>query len=326
MLRRIVQAASSEGDLVADFFCGSGTMLSVAEKLNRRWIGCDLGRWGIHATRKRLLGINGCKPFALLHLGKYERRYWHGANFGGTRGEYVAFMLQLYGAQPAVGFAPSHGTKNKALVYVGAVDAPITTAEIDAAVDECAKLKQRELHVLGWDWEGERCDVMTEVAAKKGVKLVLLQIPREAMEQQAAAEHDVRFFPLAYLDAEIEQTGNLSARVALKSFVISDNAIIPDDVRSRAKQWSDYVDYWAVDWDFQDDTFVQGWAAYRTRREKMLPLVSGPHLYENAGKRRILVRVIDIFGNDTRQAFDVDVNYALGMPDYDAQLTGQQRS
>ncbi len=49
-------------------------------------------------------------------------------------------------------------------------------------------------------------------------------------------------------------------------------------------------------------------------------------LYENAGKRRILVRVIDIFGNETRQAFDVDVNYALGMPDYDAQLTGQQRS
>ncbi len=86
LLRRIVQAASSEGDLVADFFCGSGTMLSVAEKLNRRWIGCDLGRWGIHATRKRLLGINGCRPFALLHLGKHERRYWHGANFGGTSG------------------------------------------------------------------------------------------------------------------------------------------------------------------------------------------------------------------------------------------------
>ena len=70
LLQRIVQAASSEGDLVADFFCGSGTMLSVAEKLNRRWIGCDLGRWGIHATRKRLLGIKGCRPFAVLQPGQ----------------------------------------------------------------------------------------------------------------------------------------------------------------------------------------------------------------------------------------------------------------
>ena len=78
----------------------------------------------------------------------------------------------------------------------------------------------------------------------------------------------MRFFPLAYLEAEVEQPGNLTARVALKNFVILNRRLIPDDVRSRAKQWSDYIDYWAVDWDFQDDTFVQGWAAYRTRREK----------------------------------------------------------
>ena len=81
LLQRIVQAASCEGDLVADFFCGSGTMLSVAEKLNRRWIGCDLGRWGIHATRKRLLGIKECRPFEMLSLGKDERRYWQGVTF-----------------------------------------------------------------------------------------------------------------------------------------------------------------------------------------------------------------------------------------------------
>ena len=59
LLQRIVQAASCEGDLVADFFCGSGTMLSVAEKLNRRWIGCDQGRWGIHSTRQALARDQG---------------------------------------------------------------------------------------------------------------------------------------------------------------------------------------------------------------------------------------------------------------------------
>jgi hypothetical protein len=52
---------------------------------------------------------------------------------------------------------------------------------------------------------------------------------------------------------------------------------------------------------------MQGWVAYRTRKERKLPLVSDPHTYEKTGKYRILVKVIDIFGNDTSQAFDVEV-------------------
>ena len=70
LLERIIKASSNEGDLVADFFCGSGTTLAVAEKLGRRWIGCDLGRFAIHTTRKRLLEIENCKPFEILNLGK----------------------------------------------------------------------------------------------------------------------------------------------------------------------------------------------------------------------------------------------------------------
>ena len=82
LLERIVRASSDEGSIVADFFCGSGTTLAVAEKLGRRWIGCDLGRWAIHVTRKRLLSIPNCKPFEVLNLGKYERQYWQGVTFG----------------------------------------------------------------------------------------------------------------------------------------------------------------------------------------------------------------------------------------------------
>jgi adenine-specific DNA-methyltransferase len=304
LLRRIVQVASSEGDLVADFFCGSGTMLSVAEKLNRRWIGCDLGRWGIHTTRKRLLGIRGCRPFALLSLGRGERQYWQGANFSDS-GAYVAFMLKLYGAEPLTGLACIDGTKqNTALVHVGAVDVPMTTEAIEAAVDECARQKQRELHVLGWEWETCRCDAMVEMAGQKGVKLLLLQIPREAMERQAMETGDVRFFPLAYLEAEIRQPGNLTARVALRDFVVLNPELISEAVCS---EWSDYIDYWAVDWDWQNRAFIQGWVAYRTRKEEKLPLLSGVHSYETPGRRRILVRVIDIFGNETNQAIDLDI-------------------
>ena len=101
------------------------------------------------------------------------------------------------------------------------------------------------------------------------------------------------------MEAEIKQPDDLAVQVALKGFVILNPELIPEDVRSRVKTWSDYIDYWAVDWDSQNDTFMQGWAAYRTRKERKLPLVSGVHAYEEAGNRRILVRVIDIFGNET---------------------------
>jgi adenine-specific DNA-methyltransferase len=315
LLRRIIETTSNPDDLVADFFCGSGTTLAVAEKLGRRWIGCDLGRYAIHTTRKRLLGIENCKPFEILNLGKYERQYWQGVTFGDRDKsvteqalyEYLAFVLKLYGAQPLTGLAHVHGRKGKALTHIGSVDAPVTIDEINSAVAECVQLKQAELHVLGWEWEMGLYDLMVDEAKKQGVKLLLLQIPREVMEQQAVDKGDITFFELAYLKVEITTPKKLSALVALKEFVIPNTELIPDEVRSKIKKWSDYIDYWAVDWDFRNDTFMQGWVTYRTRKDRTLALASDPHVYEMAGKYHVLVKVVDIFGNDTTQAFDVEV-------------------
>ncbi|GAG08391.1 unnamed protein product, partial [marine sediment metagenome] len=181
--------------LVADFFCGSGTTLVAAEKVRRRWVGCDLGRWAIHVTRKRLLDLGACKPFEVLNLGKYERQYWQGVTFGDAKDrhlteqalyEYLAFVLCLYGAQPVPGLTHLHGKKGRALVHIGAVDAPVTIDEISKAIDECVHLKQPELHVLGWEWEMglagpnneyRKGGLMQDEARKKGVKLLLMQIP-----------------------------------------------------------------------------------------------------------------------------------------------------
>jgi adenine-specific DNA-methyltransferase len=315
LLERIIKTSSDPGSLIADFFCGSGTTLAVAEELGRRWIGCDLGRWAIHVTRKRLLGIESCKPFEVLNLGKYERQYWQGVTFGAKDKtiteqalyEYLAFILKLYAAQPVSGLSFLHGKKERAMVYIGAVDAPVTIADIDGAVDECAKLRQRELHVLGWEWEMGLANLIVDAAKKKGVKLLLLQIPREVMEEQAAAKGDVRFFELAYLEASIQQPKRLTVRAELTDFVIPNTELIPDDVRTKVTKWSDYIDYWAVDWDFQNDTFLQGWVAYRSRKERNLPLLSDSHTYESSGTYQVLVKVIDIFGNDTSQAFELGI-------------------
>jgi adenine-specific DNA-methyltransferase len=315
LIERFVKTSSDKGSIVADLFCGSGTTLAVAEKLGRRWIACDLGRYAIHTTRKRLLEIESCKPFEILNLGKYERQYWQGVTFGGKGKalteqalyEYLAFILRLYGAQPVAGMAHLHGRKGRAMIHVGAVDAPVTIDEINAALMECVQLKQPELHVLGWEWEMGLYDLMVGEAKKRGVKLLLLQIPREVMEQQAVEKGDIQFFELAYLEVEIKTPKKRVITVVLKDFVISNTDLVPEEVRSKIKKWSDYIDYWAVDWDFQSDTFMQGWVTYRTRKDRSLALSSDEYTYETPGRRRVLVKVVDIFGNDTTQAYEVEV-------------------
>jgi DNA modification methylase len=315
LLRRILLSSSPINGLVADFFCGSGTTCAVAEKLGRRWIGCDLSRYAVHVSRKRLLGIENCKPFEVLNLGKYERKYWQGVTFGGKKKsdqqlaiyQYLAFILKLYGAEPISGMQHLHGKKGKAVVHVGAVDAPVTIDEINACLDECVAIQQKELHMLGWEWEMGLYDLMTDAAKGRGVKLVLLNIPREVMEQQAVDKGDIKFFELAYLEVDIKQEKGRKITISLKDFVIPNTELVPEEIRSKIKKWSDYIDYWAIDWDFQNDTFMNGWVTYRTRKDRTLALKSDAHSYEKPGKYTVMVKVVDIFGNDTSQAFEVEV-------------------
>ncbi len=321
LLLRIVSASSNDSSLIADFFCGSGTTLTVAETLGRRWIGCDLSRFGIHTARKRLMDIPDCRPFEILNLGQYERQVWQGVTFGDQKHpqhmlifEYLKFILDLYGAQPLPGTQHLHGKKGRAVIHVGAVDAPVTIDEIYACLAECQTMGQKELHILGWEWEMGLANLMVEEAKAQGVKLLLLNIPREVMEQQAVDRGDIRFYELAYLEVDIHKTSEVSKTsevcqviVELTDFVIPNDELIPPEVRAKIKKWSDYVDYWAVDWDFRDDTFVNAWTSYRTRRDRALQLKTDPHVYEQPGTYRTLVKVIDIFGNDTSQVFEVEV-------------------
>ena len=149
---------------------------------------------------------------------------------------------------------------------------------------------------------------MHETAKAKSIKLILLQIPREVMEQQAVDKGDIRFFELAYLKASVKQTQKLSVQIALEDFVIPNYELIPEDVREKVSKWSDYIDYWAVDWNFQSDTFMQGWVTYRTRKDRSLKLESDIHTYTEPGRYTVLLKVVDIFGNDTSQAIEVEVN------------------
>ncbi|MGB6874544.1 MAG: site-specific DNA-methyltransferase, partial [Candidatus Acidiferrales bacterium] len=150
LLERIINASSNEGDLVLDCFIGSGTTAAVAERLNRRWIACDLSRFAIHTTRKRLLGIPNVKPFVVQNLGKYERQAWQVAEFPANgkdhleeqrerEAAYRKFILDLYHATPMTGYLWLHGTKSGRMVHVAPVDAPVTQADVKAIAREAWK-------------------------------------------------------------------------------------------------------------------------------------------------------------------------------------------
>ena len=311
LLTRIIKASTNEGDLVADFFGGSGTTAAVAEKLGRRWITSDLGRYSIHTIRKRMLEIEGCKPFEILNIGKYERQYWQTYNFGKktpeqTLAEYIGFVLKLYKAEALPGSAYIHGKKGNKLVHIGGVDAPVTFADIQHALEETRRMKQKELVVLGWEWEMGLHDVVEQEAEKAGIKLHLLSIPREAMDKRAVDAGDIQFFELAYLETDVKKSAH-GYQVKLTDFVIPNLDLIPAEVKKLIKKWSDYIDYWSVDWDYKDDTFHNQWQSYRTKKDRSLDLVTDPHQYAKKGDYKVMVKVIDIFGNDTTHIIELQV-------------------
>jgi adenine-specific DNA-methyltransferase len=309
LLTRIIKGHSNPGDLVADFFCGSGTTAAVAEKLGRRWVTSDIGRYSLHTARKRFLEIEGCKPFEILNIGKYERQYWQTVQFGNktaeqSMSEYIAFVLKLYKAEALPGSAYIHGKKGNKLVHIGGVDAPVTFGDIQHALEDTRRMKQKELVVLGWEWEMGLHDVIEQESEKAGIKLHLLSIPREAMDKRAVDAGDIQFFELAYLETEVKKSTH-GYQIKLTDFVIPNLDLIPAEVKKLIKKWSDYIDYWSVDWDYKDDTFHNQWQSYRTQQDRSLELTSDPKQYDKKGDYKVMVKVIDIFGNDTTHIIEL---------------------
>jgi adenine-specific DNA-methyltransferase len=323
LLNRILKLSSNENDVVFDCFVGSGTTAAVAEKLNRRWIACDLGRFAIHTTRKRLLGIPDVRPFIVQNLGKYERQQWQVAEFPANGKDRLAeqkeretayrkFILELYHATPVSGHVWLHGVKAGRMVHVAAVDAPVTRADVNAIAAEVWKASGKgpnspqkpAVDVLGWEFALDMNETAKQVAAEARVDAAFKKIPREVLEKKAVEQGDVYFFELGALSVETK-IKKREATLTLSDFVIPSDDV-PAEVRSAIKHWSQMVDYWAVDWDFKDDTFHNQWQSYRTRKNPKLELAV-KHEYGDPGKYEVVVKVIDILGNDTTKILTIEI-------------------
>lgn len=367
LLERIIKASSNEGDLVADFFCGSGTTASVAEKLGRKWITTDLGRFSIHTARKRLIGVQrelqasgkDFRAFELLNLGKYERQFFMDDLTNGALKHkedlYVDLILEAYKSKRIDGHSMLHGSKAGRFVHVGNLDAPVTQSRLIDIFEECRKNLYTQVDVLGFEFEMGLTPQFIQELKEKGVSITLKYIPKDVFDRRAVEKGQVRFFDVAYLDAKIKTKGK-SITIELTDFVthytqddieelqqsmragskvvIEDGQIFKIDKDKNGiinrklltENWYDWIDYWAVDYDYlskreiikvRNDEgeieekwtgnylFENEWQSFRTKKNSTLEFTCIAHEYKQAGKYKVMIKVVDILGIDTSKIIEV---------------------
>ncbi|MCA9732741.1 site-specific DNA-methyltransferase [candidate division KSB1 bacterium] len=343
LIERIIKTSSNENDLILDCFAGSGTTAAVAEKLNRRWITCDLGRFAIHTTRKRLLQIPNVKPFVVQNLGKYERQQWMGAEFpsiserAAVEQRYRRFIVQLFQAESVSGFVWLHGVKAGRMVHVGAVDTPVSIGDVKNIVQEFWRsvgrpgydpsdempgpevssgkptpgpsregnpIETNGVDILGWDFAFEINETARQFAAANNVDIKFKKIPHEVLEKKAVEQGDIKFYELASLAVDTETSEN-EVRITLSNFIMPPDDV-PEEIRTSISHWQQWIDYWAIDWNYRNDTFHNEWQSYRTKKEPGIDL-SVKHTYDKPGAYKIVVKVIDILGNDTTKLLEINL-------------------
>jgi len=330
LLKRIIEASSNKGNLVADFFAGSGTTGTVAEKLGRRWIMCELGKVGIQVTRARLVEM-AAKPFLIENIGNYQREMIYLT--GGRIWEMQHLILKLYGATPrdkTSGLGIRKVNDIDELVYVGYPDRPITAKKAEELAIQAQNLDGRgykRLVILGWDYEYNYHQALeSRLSAEKDkikVQIESRDIPPDIYDylKKAKSEEDietladkVQFYERPYLKISQpqikEKTDNkIEVNISIERYVLMD---IPVSHLSK-KGESDYtalrklakdnfavfIDYWAIDWDYDGCTFKSQWQAFRGNSRKAKTVVTTANeVLEKKKDRTIAVRVVDIFGND----------------------------
>lgn len=316
LLERIIKASSNESDLVADFFCGSGTTGAVAEKLGRRWIMADLGRFAIHTSRKRLIEVQRSlheenapyRSFDVYNLGRYERQWWQKESLKGANEEHRRVVLEFYRAEPLLG-SPNpllHARKGPAYVHVAGIDTIFGREEARQVALAAQSIGARELTCLAWEFEMDLRMVSDDLEKELGVKIKLVRIPREIMERNR--KDPPPFFEVASLQAEpIYRTedGKRKMDIKLVNFLPSLTEVPEKELlalQERALESGfDFIDFWAVDFDYHSDQpFNHHWQAFRTRKDRSLPTVSDQAFsYDQPGDYTACVKVVDVFGADT---------------------------
>ncbi len=256
LLERIIKASSNEGDLIADFFCGSGTTAAVAEKLGRKWIASDLGKFGIHTTRKRMIGVQRAlkqenKPyraFEILNLGRYERQHYIGVNPNLREEEqrrqleqkeaaFLDLVLRAYRAEKTDGFGTFHGKKAGRLVAIGPVNMPVTRLFVEEVILECRKKHITRVEILGFEFEMGLFPNVLDDARAKGIDIAPKYIPADVFDKRAVEKNQVVFHDVSFIEVKPHVKG-YSIAIELTDFSVfySQDSIAAAEASLKDKQ------------------------------------------------------------------------------------------
>lgn len=324
LVQRVIDLGSYDDSIVLDAFCGTGTTLLAAESRGRRWIGCDLGRFPIHASRKRLIELqrdryekrDGYRAFDVYNLGRYERQWWQKASLQGADEEHRRVVLEFFQAE-ILSNAPSpliHGRKSGAFCHVDSIDSMFSRQEARAVTKAVSAAGGRECYCLAWEFEMDLRLTVAALEQELGVKLKLIQIPREIMERNRKSPPP--FLEMAALEAEPVYRGMKDGRavdIKLTTFLPSLAEVPTKELEAlkerAAKSGFDFIDFWAVDFDWHPEKpFNHHWQDYRTRKDRSLKTVSeAGHKYAKPGTYTACVKVVDVFGCDTSITVEVKI-------------------
>lgn len=252
LLERIIKASSNEGDLVADFFCGSGTTAATAEKLNRKWIATDLGRFAIHTTRKRMIGVqrelkengNDFRAFEVLNLGKYERQFFIDDLANGKLKQkedmYLDLISRAYSAERINGYSTLHAKKASRFVHIGPLDMPVTQSRVQEIFDECKKNLITQVDVLGFEFEMGLQPRINQEFKQEGVDIRLRYIPKDVFDPRAVDKGQVKFYDVSYLQAKPIIKDN-KVKIELTDFVTSYTQDDIEDIQESMRAGSKVV-------------------------------------------------------------------------------------
>jgi len=334
LIERIVLASSKEGDLVADFFSGSGTLPAVAERCGRRWLACELGKVGIQLTRARLV-VADARPFVIENIGNYQREMIY---LAGTRiHEMMTIVLKLYGATPRKG-TPELGTRKGQddvleLVYVGYPDRPSTAKKVEELAKTAEKLDgagYNRLVVLAWDYDynfsSELEKRLKSAGQKIRTKIELRTIPPEIYEYLKKAKdegeieplrgkihfHEKPYFRLSKPRVRKADKDKVRVSISIDRYVLFDIPVEKDEHREKLRQaakdnFALLIDYWAVDWDYDGATFKSQWQDFRDGRRAKVVTTEAENELAAGKKYTIAIRVVDVFGNDAAETVEVDL-------------------
>lgn len=289
LLRRIIAASSNPGDVVADFFCGSGTTLVAAHELGRRFVGCDSAAAAVELAHARL--VDAGAGFARGGLGAGERRVW----CAGSQAEHVRRVLAACGAIACDGAID--GVRGEVAIKVGAWDGAIGRDAVVAAVAEAARRGLKQLEVVAWAW-GFAAD--TDLSAGTGVECTYLQAGRALLDERSEGA-GLAERPVVRLGWRESSDGEGRAVQVVVEQVTLRRARLPAALR--ALEWPELLEAWAVDFAAEMGAMRPDERHHRTRAQRALVLESGVHRYGGDGPFTVRVLIADRLGVEHREAF-----------------------